>query len=296
MAGKIQGADVKTEAELVAAGATKSSLINDTQIYVTATGINKTLDDAITDGDIGGGGGGSNLSYRVVTTTDTATTSDDVLILQGSSFTQNLFTAVGNTGKVLEFIHNGSNFTSAYTIDPNGSQTIRDSQNRSTFVLRTLGERLRIVSTGSNWHVLQHETNTNWDNYDATLTGFGTVTNKVFLWRRIGDSIHIRGSFTTGTVASSIASISLPENIDVSKIPRASTTTENGSIVGHYSFDLSTGSGYIVTAINTDLAKVYFGNSNDTASAQIPQNGNTVSGNTDLGSLYFEVPISVWVA
>jgi hypothetical protein len=61
MAGKIQKQDVKTEAELIAAGASASSLINDTQIYVTASGINKTLDDAIVDGDIGGGGGGGGL-------------------------------------------------------------------------------------------------------------------------------------------------------------------------------------------------------------------------------------------
>lgn len=60
MAGKIQGADVKTEAELISAGATASSLIQDTQIYVSANTINKTLDDAIIDGDIGSGGGGIN--------------------------------------------------------------------------------------------------------------------------------------------------------------------------------------------------------------------------------------------
>lgn len=57
MAGKIQGADMKTEAELIAAGATKTSLTKDSQIYVEANAINKTLDDAIIDGDIGGGGG-----------------------------------------------------------------------------------------------------------------------------------------------------------------------------------------------------------------------------------------------
>jgi trimeric autotransporter adhesin len=54
MAGKIQKQDVKTEAELTLAGASASDLINDTQIYVSASGINKTLDDAIADGDISG--------------------------------------------------------------------------------------------------------------------------------------------------------------------------------------------------------------------------------------------------
>lgn len=58
---KIQGADVKTEAELITAGATASSLIQDTQIYVSALSLNKTLDDAIIDGDIGGAGGSSGV-------------------------------------------------------------------------------------------------------------------------------------------------------------------------------------------------------------------------------------------
>lgn len=63
MAGKIQGADVKTEAELITAGATAASLIRDTQIYVSSGSLNKTLDDAITDGDLGGGGGGGSLKW-----------------------------------------------------------------------------------------------------------------------------------------------------------------------------------------------------------------------------------------
>lgn len=57
MAGKLQKEDFKTEAEIIAAGGAKSQLLNDTQIYVTANSVNKTLDDAIIDGDIGSGGG-----------------------------------------------------------------------------------------------------------------------------------------------------------------------------------------------------------------------------------------------
>lgn len=55
MAGKIQNQDIKSAAELVSAGATAASLPNDDKIYVTASSINKTLKQAIIDGDIGGG-------------------------------------------------------------------------------------------------------------------------------------------------------------------------------------------------------------------------------------------------
>ncbi len=55
MSGKIQKQDIKTEAELIAGGSTKVNLPNDTQIYVTANSINKTLDQAIIDHNIGAG-------------------------------------------------------------------------------------------------------------------------------------------------------------------------------------------------------------------------------------------------
>ena len=61
-AGRLMDADHASESELVSAGATKAQLLNDTKIYISAEGLNKTLDDAIIDGDIGGGAGGSRLN------------------------------------------------------------------------------------------------------------------------------------------------------------------------------------------------------------------------------------------
>lgn len=52
--GRIQNQDIKSAAELVSAGATAASLPNDDKIYVTANSINKTLKQAIIDGDISG--------------------------------------------------------------------------------------------------------------------------------------------------------------------------------------------------------------------------------------------------
>lgn len=55
---KLQNQDFKTQAQLESAGASKADLLNDSKIYVTSNGINKRLDEAILDGDIGGAGGG----------------------------------------------------------------------------------------------------------------------------------------------------------------------------------------------------------------------------------------------
>lgn len=49
----LQNEDFKTEAQITGAGGTASQLLNDTKVYITGNSINKTLDDAIIDGDIG---------------------------------------------------------------------------------------------------------------------------------------------------------------------------------------------------------------------------------------------------
>lgn len=55
---KIQNEDIKSSAQLIAAGGSASQLPNDTKIYITANSINKTLNQAIIDQDIGGAAGG----------------------------------------------------------------------------------------------------------------------------------------------------------------------------------------------------------------------------------------------
>ena len=60
---KIQNENVKSESEIISDGGIKAQLVNDTKIYVTANSINKRLDEAITDGDIGGGGNGDGFNY-----------------------------------------------------------------------------------------------------------------------------------------------------------------------------------------------------------------------------------------
>lgn len=52
---KIQRQGIKTDTEIVAAGGSIANLPGDDQMYVSANGINKTLKQAIIDGDIAGG-------------------------------------------------------------------------------------------------------------------------------------------------------------------------------------------------------------------------------------------------
>ncbi len=67
---KIQNENIKSEAELIADGAAKSQLPNDDKVYLTANSLNKTLKEAIEDGDISGNAGNyiENPQAKVNTT------------------------------------------------------------------------------------------------------------------------------------------------------------------------------------------------------------------------------------
>lgn len=75
---------------------------------------------------------------------------------------------------------------------------------------------------------------TAWAAYTPTLTGFGTASNISFMWRRNGDSIEIKGTFTAGTVAAVTVSMTLPGglSIDSNKVSLANTTAAAGPTCG----------------------------------------------------------------
>ena len=104
--------------------------------YTASTGIweNKTVSASI-------------FAYTAQTTTYTAGADDYVIHCTSGTFSVNLPTAVGITGKVYIIKNSGSGLI---TIDPNGSQTI---DGVTTY---TMGgaESVQVISTGSNWITL----------------------------------------------------------------------------------------------------------------------------------------------
>lgn len=73
---RIQNEDIKSESTLIADGATAASLPHDSKVYVTALSLNKTLYQAIVDGDLSGGGGGSDFN-KIVTHLGDVVVDDD---------------------------------------------------------------------------------------------------------------------------------------------------------------------------------------------------------------------------
>lgn len=216
----------------------------------------------------------------------------DWVVCSGTSFAVTLPTAVGNTGQTLVIQHSGTSITQAYTLNTASSQTIGGVAGGS-YVLYTNGEILTVISDGSNWQILHHQTNTAWSSYTPTFTGFGTTTGVSFLSRRVGDSLQVRGKFTAGTTTATTAQVtvglgSASATIDTTKVPTSSVVgvvTQNGNGSSYY--------GAYALAPSSNQTYVNMGAQGSTQAAQTTINGNFWSSSTVL-QMDFTVPISGW--
>lgn len=138
---------------------------------------------------------------------------------------------------------------------------------------------------------------TNWVAYTPTLTGFGTATNIDFYWKRIGDSIQIRGYFLTGTVQAVGASFTLPGSlvIDQSRSPHGTLLT---AIAGTYwwmaaSSWQAVGVGALFFDGSSSSSAIFF-NITPSSTAFTKSNGANVSGSNNGMAVEATVPISGW--
>jgi hypothetical protein len=107
---------------------------------------------------------------------------------------------------------------------------------------------------------------TDWTAYTPTFSaGFGTVTNSSMWYRRVGDSLQIKGSYSAGTVAGSPGTISLPPGLSID-LTKMSSTAEL----------ISFGRGWRQAATSEDLTTgpasidhVYMYNGSMTAAVQL---------------------------
>lgn len=182
-----------------------------------------------------GNDGSGNLSWsspsgtQSVTSTKTGTysvlTSDENVPVDATSasFTATLYTAVGNTGKIVTFIRTDQTLANAVTLATTGGQTIRG---QSTFKLTTQNESVTVISDGSNWLVKDHQfysglisagTNT------VTATGSNptkpSMTTDTLKWRRVGDSMEVHivmlSSATSGTPGTGDYLFQIPTGVTI---------------------------------------------------------------------------------
>lgn len=274
----------------------------------------KLADDAVTRAKLASGAV-AERTVRSVTTTDTCTNADDLLVLSGASFTQTLYTAVGNTGREIELLHQGTDLTQVYTLATTSSQTIGGIASGS-YVLRTNGERLKLISDGSNWLILEHYAETGWNSAGSGLSITATTTSPTkatttvidnYYWKRSGDTVHIRYNYSHSSSTGSAAGsgdylFNMPSNmtIDTNYVDTYSTLEGwNSSYLGDYRVGSASAAdgggtmfrGSVVPYSSTELR--CFGAQLIQAGV-IGSAGYPLSGSSTFYSLDFIVPISGW--
>jgi hypothetical protein len=125
-----------------------------------------------------------------------------------------------------------------------------------------------------------------WTSYTPTYVGFGTVATTEAWYRRIGDSMEVRGRFTPGTTTAVTASLSLPAGLTIGSI-----TTQ--SIVGEIvqNAQLTANNQYTVLGVSSG-STVTFGEQITNAGLSSVL-GTLFASNQGTG-FRFTVPIAQW--
>lgn len=126
--------------------------------------------------------------------------------------------------------------------------------------------------------------------------GFGTVTNKSIFKRRVGDTMEVRGRWTSGTVSGTTASLAIPNTltIDTTKL----NATNNNFMGSWYSVrngtitptTAGTGPTFADGSSTTD---VFFGYETN-STAIIKEGGSTLSPSNVDFVFWFTIPITEW--
>lgn len=136
--------------------------------------------------------------------------------------------------------------------------------------------------------------NTDWALYTPTYSaGFGTVATSYVYWRRNGDSLELQGTFVTGTVAASAATLTIPSGLTIDTAKLAG---------GGQPILLGFGGRFAVGVPNT--LSVIYGSSTTIGFSRYadagvngtngPQNGSAIFANTESETFSARIPIVGW--
>jgi len=152
-------------------------------------------------------------------------------------------------------------------------------------------------ATGLVWQPASNYVVSDWTSYTPTFTGFGTVSTQSFWWRRVGDSVEIKGKFTSGTTTATEARISLPNSIvsDSTKVPTIRATgywmrNNAGGTAGVHGGPalIESNVGYITLGDDD----VFSGNSANWVSKQTAS--SVINVNDEIAIDGISIPISGW--
>lgn len=217
--------------------------------------------------------------------------------------------AVLIAGSNMTIIQSGNDFTFEST-GGGGSTTIAASGNSplTGAVVFVAGANIQLSQSGQNITIaasgggggggspvnVEVPNGTDWAPYTPIFTGLGTVTGIEIEWRQVLDNYEMRGKFTTGTVAASMASFSLPN----SAVTSGTTKIPSITLCGQAGRDQPTGQYTSIPLLMApSTAYVSFGGvySSGTAAGQsilTSQNGDALFNNSETESFFCSVPIA----
>lgn len=214
---------------------------------------------------------------------------DKILKFSGSSAAEYLPPAAKTKGQEFVLIHGGTSLSQLYTITGFGAELVGAA---NTLVMYTAGELFRIYSTGSAYEILDHKSNTIPASWDPTIVGFGTTSNRLYEWWRIGNRMFAQGNHTNGTLAASLMSWTLPTGVTIGTMANT-TNAPIGTLSGNGAGSLI---GNMLAATGTSTTLVYAGGVASGAAMVTPSNGNVGPAvNSQNQIVRFDIPVSGWL-
>lgn len=134
---------------------------------------------------------------------------------------------------------------------------------------------------------------TNWTAYTPTITGVGTASSVVFFYKRVGDTVYVKGVFTTGTCTASNVSITTPGSFTIN------AAHANIDFLLGYGERILTAAGPTTHAAANFLSAWYDGTNNNLVFLSIQSGSNnftknggtTLFSNLDTAAVFFDYPI-----
>jgi hypothetical protein len=87
-----------------------------------------------------------------------------------------------------------------------------------TTTLNTQNECIELFSTGSAWEIVRRSIPSVYTAYTPSFIGWGTTTNIVFNWKRIGAAMEVIGKYTCGSTTGTVGEISFPSGVTAAGI------------------------------------------------------------------------------
>ncbi|HPS76515.1 MAG TPA: hypothetical protein PLS53_00005, partial [Thermoanaerobaculaceae bacterium] len=125
-----------------------------------------------------------------------------------------------------------------------------------------------------------------WQSYTPTITGMGTPTSVYAQWRRVGDSIEVRGGFTSGTSTAVQAQFSLPDGLTAA----ASVSANSNVGMGSASFAATSNTIFVLATNGESFVKFSLSG----AAGLTPLNGSSFISSGQYIYFNFRLPITGW--